>query len=339
MAQAAIAPPLSAGLIDAKVGDLNGRPIFAAQWLAPLSGRLRAEAERLPPEQWTVLAQGLIADRLRNELIEELMLVEARQSLDEQQQAGLRRWLDELQAEQVRRAGGSRTAAERALEEANNMTLDEFRRDRERLILVREQVRRQVDDKIQVPWREIQFAYDRNSAVFNPPAVAVLRQIRLPIDDAATRALVSSRLASGEAFATVAELEANETPEPLERELPDDADQEVEYFGVESLNEAAKGLRAGEWAGPIEHRSRVYWIQLEQIRQESVSLYDAQLQLEEDLRAEQRAEEIERYIARRVSRAGLDEFERMVIELTRIATAWYGPAAPAATGAPASSAP
>ncbi len=323
VSQAAVQPELTSGsgLIDAKVGDLNGRPIFAAEWLAPLSGRLVANAAQMEEGEWIATTSELIATRLNTELIEELMFTEARRSLNENQQAGLRFVLAEIQQTQIRRAGGSRTAAERALAEANNQTLDEFVRDQERILLVQEQLRTQIDDKIQVPWREIQLAYQRNADVYDPPPVMVFRQIRVRTDREERIAEVRNGLASGVPFGDLADSDVNETKDAREIEIP--AEGEVVFSRNEQINALALSLAPGEWGGPIEVDTRTYWVQLAEVRRDYTSLYDAQLELEEQLRAEQRKEELSRYVARRVSRAGLEEFDRMVVELTAIAAEWY----------------
>ena len=61
------APPeavVASVFVDAKIGDVNGKPIYATSFLEPLSARLRAEAEKMPRAEWMTFAR----ERIREEL-------------------------------------------------------------------------------------------------------------------------------------------------------------------------------------------------------------------------------------------------------------------------------
>ncbi len=319
-------------LIDAKVGDLNGAPVFAKAWLKPISGRLKAEGERLDRDEFRAFASNLIRDRLAGELKDELLYAEIQAELTAQEKAGLRAVLAGAQREQVRRAGGSVTVANQALKDANDQTIDTFVRDRERQILVAEKYRREIDDKVQVSQRDIKLFYERNRDQFNPPPVATIYRIRVPNDDAAGIAEVTRRLAAGEAFEAVAMIEANTMSEPFsEREIVGEF-SEFEFYSIEPLNEAARTLTLGRTAGPIEHGSSVSWLHLSSMVDSSVSLYDSQLAIENQLKASQRRELEQRYIFKLIRRAGLAEFDEIISNLTDIAELWYYTGPPAAAG-------
>ncbi len=319
----------SSPLIDAKVGDLNGAPVFAKAWLKPISGRLMAEGERLNRDEFRAFASTLIRDRLAGELKDELLYAEIQSELTAQEKAGLSQVLRNAQREQIRRAGGSVTAAERSLQEANDQTIDSFVRDRERQILVAEKYRREIDDKVQVSQRDIKLFYERNRDQFNPPPLATIYRIRLSADDAGSIAEVKRRLGGGEAFEEVALIEANTMSEPFsEREIVGEFSA-FEFYSIEPLNEAARTLTLGRTVGPIEHGSSVSWLHLSSIVDNSVSLYDAQLAIENQLRSSQRRELEQRYIFRLIRRAGLAEFDEIINNLTDIAELWYFTGPPA----------
>jgi hypothetical protein len=321
-------------LVDAKVGDLNGSPIFAAEWLEPISGRLRAESARMDRDAWRNFAGGLIRDRLAAELKDELLYNEIQNELTPQEKAGVSQVIRNAQREQIRRTGGSVTLAERQLQDANNQTIDSFARDRERQLLVAEKYRREIDERVQVSQRDIELYYERNRALFNPPPVAYLHRIRLNKDDATSIAEVQRRLGAGEAFVEVAGIESNTMTQALTPREIVGPYEEFEFYSIESLNDATRSLKPGQTVGPVEHGTSVSWLHLEKIEDRSVSLYDAQLMIENQLRSDQRRELEQRYIFRLIRRAGLAEFDRIVIGLTEVAEQWYytGPADEVARG-------
>lgn len=310
-------------LVDAKVGDLNGSPIFAAEWLEPISGRLRAERDRMERDKWRDFAGGLIRDRLAAQLKDELLYNEIQNELTPEEKAGVRQVISNAQREQIRRTGGSVTLAERQLQDANNQTIDSFARDRERQILVAEKYRREIDERVQVSQRDIELYYERNRAAFNPPPVAYLHRIRLAKDDAASIAEVQQRLGAGESFIDVATIASNTMTQALTAREIVGPYEDFEFYSIEPLNDATRSLKPGQVVGPVEHGTSVSWLYLEKIEDRSVSLYDAQLAIENQLRSDQRRELEQRYIFRLIRRAGLAEFDRIVIGLTDIAEQWY----------------
>jgi hypothetical protein len=323
-------------LVDAKVGDLNGSPIFAAEWLEPISGRLRAESARLERDAWRNFAGGLIRERLAAELKDELLYNEIQNELTPEEKAGVRQVISNAQREQIRRTGGSVTLAERQLQDANNQTIDSFARDRERQILVAEKYRREIDERVQVSQRDIELYYERNHDQFNPPPIAHLHRIRLGKDDAASIAQVQQRLGAGEPFIDVATIESNTMTQALTAREIIGPYEEFEFYSIEPLNEATRSLKPGQTVGPVEHGTSVSWLYLEKIEDRAVTLYDAQLAIENQLRSDQRRELEQRYIFRLIRRAGLAEFDRIVIGLTEIAEQWYyaGPGDEVARGSP-----
>ncbi len=309
-------------LVDAKVGDLNGRPIYARAWLEQIGDRLRARSAELPRAQWRAFADNEIAERLRSELKDQLLLAEARASLTPQEKQGLRAFLERFEADVVSGAAGSRTLAERQLAEERGITLEEARREREQLVLIQEQFRREIASRVQVPWRDIRLVYERNEEVFNPPPKAVFRQVRVRTADAGAIGQVRAALEAGTPFDEVADLEVNERRDPVERELTGPFEEES-FFGLDALNEAARGLVPGAWAGPIEAGAFTYWVYLKDVRSEATSLYDAQLIIQDELYSRRLREEETKYLYKLIRRSGMDDFANVVRRLTDVAEVWY----------------
>ncbi|MCW5775646.1 MAG: hypothetical protein KIS87_04270 [Phycisphaeraceae bacterium] len=309
-------------LVDAKVGDLNGRPIYARAWLEQIGDRLRARSAELPRAQWRALAENEIAERLRSELKDQLLLAEARASLTPQERAGLRAFLERFESDVVSGAAGSRTLAERQLAEERGITLEEARREREQVVLIQEQFRREIASRVQVPWRDIRLVYERNQSVFNPPPRAVFRQIRVRTADAGAIEQVGAALESGAPFDEVADLEVNERRDPVERELTGPFEEES-FFGLDALNEAARGLVPGAWAGPIQAGAFTYWVFLKDVRSGTMSLYDAQLLIQDELYSRRLREEETKYLYKLIRRSGMEDFANIVKRLTDVAEVWY----------------
>ncbi|CAN0583346.1 unnamed protein product, partial [Laminaria digitata] len=101
--------------------------------------------------------------------------------------------------------------------------------------------------------------------------------------------------------------------------------EETEFFGPEALNIATRALQRGEWTGPVELGSSTYWILFENLEQESVSLYDAQLQIQRDITYERREEAKQQYFARLQERARVSTRDQVLIRLFEIAEQRYAP--------------
>ncbi|MBZ0171510.1 MAG: hypothetical protein K8E66_03945, partial [Phycisphaerales bacterium] len=103
----AAAPVETPVLLDAKVGDINGRPVFASEFLEPLEGNLRAKALETDRDQWIRFAAEQIQVQLRSMITDELLRAEALSRLTVEQKAGLRRFLQDVRSRLISQSGGS----------------------------------------------------------------------------------------------------------------------------------------------------------------------------------------------------------------------------------------
>lgn len=307
-------------VVEAKVGDLNGLPIIARSWLEPLGPRLRAESLQKSRGEWQNFAAKEIYDRLMASLQDELFLAEARAGLSDQERAGLRVFLQRFEQDVVRSSYGSQTLADEQLRRTSGIGLEEAKRERERLALVA-QVRQRIRDRVQITSRDLELEYERSRDEFNPPPVAVFRLIRVRSADTEVVQAVEDALLS-RPFNDVADDERNQTPEPATRELDGDL-ASTELFGLESLQEAAATLSPGAWAGPIDAGAFMFWVYLDRIEDNSRSLYDVQLELRQRIMEERGIEETRRYLLRLFERAGISNFDDLIIRLVQIAEEWY----------------
>ncbi len=322
------APVTEPQLIDAKVGDINGRPIYASEFLRPLEARFIAEAERMPPRQWMILVSREIRRSLDLMVTDELLRAEALADLNAEQRQGLRAFLENVRQDIISENLGSERLAERRLLESEGKSLEDRMRDEESLTLVRLNLSKEIARRVHISRRDIEQRYERDFLIYNPPPTATFRLVRAFSDDAEVIDAIRRELANGTPFVEVASGELNSFRREeggLQQVLVEGTFEETQFFGAESLNDAARGMSEGQVVGPIEFGTLTGWLLLESIEQESVSFYDAQLKIKEELTIERRQEELDRYINRLIERARVSNLDEIHQRLVQIAVDRFAP--------------
>lgn len=328
---APVARPVErAVLVDAKVGDVNGHAIYANEFFEPMEARLVAEADRLPRRSWVTLAEREIKRNLDLIVTDELLRAEALAQLTPEQRQGLRAFLQNVREDLISRNAGSAELAERRLQAEEGKGLDEVVQDQEQTALVRTAIIQEINRGVNVSWRDIEQRYERDREIYNPPPTARFRLIRVPTSDTGGVEQVEQALASGKAFGEIAAGPPN-TFKPDEggvyEERFDDDFGEHQFFGADELNAAAWSLEPGGVTGPFTFGSQTGWLMLESIEQDSVSLYEAQLDIERELLLERRQKKLDEYIDRLVERARVGDLEDLRGRLLEIAIDRYAPPA------------
>jgi dsDNA-binding SOS-regulon protein len=320
-------PPV---LVDSLVGQINGKPVYASKFLAPLDQRLRSRAEELNNNrEWQREAARIIYDRLLEQIRDELFLAEARASLTPEQRQGLLFFMDNIRENLSSAAGGSQANADEILRAREGLSLeDKVKLERDRA-LVRNLAQRYVNPLVNVSWRDIRRTYERNYDQFNPPAVAQIRIIMVGVNDAAGQAKVAAELAAGKPFAEVAALDVNRFARSegglIERRVLGTYG-EAPVFEDESLDKAARSLSPGQTTGPFDlPRQRVKaWMHLDGfVRPEGRSLEEAQLEIYNKLRAQRFDEETRRFFERLLERGSRTNERDMAEKLLAIASERY----------------
>ena len=199
-------PPGRRWPVESLVGQINGRPIFAGEFFEPIEDRLlriaamdnRAEARRGIID--------LVRARFEEFIDSELVIAEAESGLSPEQKQGLFAWLMNLREEEIARRGGSLAAAEESVLEEQGLSLEEFMNRRRDIALASDLLRRKIEPRVIVSWREIEAEYRRRESEFNPPASIRIGRIRL-VDRGETSeviARVRAAFAAGAPFAEVA---------------------------------------------------------------------------------------------------------------------------------------
>jgi len=325
------APPLPGGLelIEAKVGDINGKPIYISTFFEPIEARLIAEAGRLSRNEWRrVATEEIIGPRLNGIIADELLRAEALASLTPQQRMGLRAFLSGFRRDLLSENLGSEQLARRRLESGTGQTLDQTLREKETDTLIRLTLFQEINRRINVSWRDIRQRYERDANIYSPPPVASFRVIRVPTDRAEIVEEITERLAGGAAFSEVASDPRNTfRPEAgglIEAAYVKEFTQ-AEFFGSEELNERARTLTPGQTVGPFALGTSTTWLRLDGIERKTISLYEAQLRINQELTLERRRNEQQAYLDKLTERARVSNRQEMMVRLLRIAEDRYGP--------------
>ena len=320
-------------LIDAKIGDINNRALYASDFLEPMEAALRAKAfelmkaakgdTRAVRAAWENYAQEQVGGRLVAFIRDEIFRAEGMSSLKPEQREGLSGYISKLRDEEIRRNDGSLTKTD---EEVARLTggksLDEYMRSREQTELIRFQLFQQIDRKIQVAWRDIKQQYELSREKYNPNPTAYLRMIVVSAKDEAGIKSITDALASGEDFEKVAERSVNlfnrEKGGLIATQFAG-AIADATLTNFKPVNAVAVTLAPGSQAGPIDNKETKAWVRFERIEQPSVSLYDAQLGIENELFAQRQERAIQQYLQKLQGRASLSDVETMGLRIMQFA--------------------
>lgn len=317
-------------MIDVKVGDINGKPLFANEFFEPFADRLRAEAARMRRDQWRVSTRQQIQTKI-DELIEaELLRAEALEALEPEQKAGFFAFMRQVQDRIESQNMGSREAANERLMATEGRSLDAYMREEERRQLVDIQVREKIQKRVSVPWRDIRQEYDRFYETFNPPPRLFYRLIQIPKGNSEQLAEFQRLRDAGTAFEAIASNKDVNRYKPdtgglEERQLKGERAQ-ASLFGNALLNKAAQTMAVGDVSEPIAVGDNIAYLYLEKIDQQSKSLYEAQVLIENVLRESRTKTARAKYINRLRERASISDTGDMTRQLLTIAESRYWPA-------------
>jgi len=308
--------------IDSKVGDVNGKPIYAGTFLAPMADRLRAKAVEVKRPEWEKFARTEINRELDLFIEDELLRAEALASFSPEQRQGFLGFMESLSKKVQSENYGSRALAEKRAEETDGRSFDEALRRRQDDELIKYQLGEQIYRRVNISWRDIEQTYYRLFDNFNPAPKATFRMIQVLDTKAQDIETVKTRLAAGEAFKDIASDAINiykAKTGGLDTLEMKGVKEEAKIYLNPKLNEAARVLPVGDVAGPIELDGSVAWITLENINANTRSLYDAQLVIENVLREGRTNDERKKYINRLRARASMSKVDDMRERLVEIA--------------------
>ena len=326
--------PMRTLSIDQMVGQINGRPIYAHEFFAPMDARLRRESKTLDPNQFLRKLQEDIWEELRGKLADELLLAEFQAQMTPEMKMGVFAFIDQIRDRIISRNFGAEDIAERRLLAEEGVTLDEKVDDISKVEFVREQLRREIGDRINVSYREIEQEFDRHYDDFNPDPSARFRVLMIP-DEPDYRArifVVGHDLEQGVPFAEIVESVGSWRKEQgglREVQLKDTTIEDVALFSAPELNDPAHLLKPGDTTPRIEYNDAHWWIHLEDISNPpEITLYDVQLELEDTLIERRQREESASYFQELYHRGSYSDIEDMAQRLFEFAVERYAHTAP-----------
>ncbi len=319
--------PVRVILVDKMVGQINGDPIYAAQFFEELDARFRAEAQRMRPEEWLAFAQDEIARTLIGRIRDQLLLAEFYARLTEQQRQGILFFLEQMRGDVIAEAAGSAALADERARREEGLSLEQsVQRDLDKQLIV-DVFRREVARGINVSWRDIERYYYENEERFVTPGRASLRLIRVPLGEKSELEAVEAAIAAGEPFEEIARNHStfrSSAGGGLIVDLGDQAYTDVPVIALEEVNAAAHGLAEGEASPRIDAGRNAWWVKLEALREMEVrSLFEAQNEIQAAV-YERRLREAELdYFGRLFNKASLDDIDLMQRRLLEFAAQRY----------------
>lgn len=324
---AAVLPPGRPWPVDGLVGQINGKAIYADEFLKGMSDRL-AQAGRNPDRavgRRDII--GLVSERFEEEVNNRLIISEAESSIPPEAREGLFEWLRTLQEEEIAERGGTRSAATASMQEQFGMTVEQFLERRKNMALAGDLIRRRIAPRAIVSWRDVERAYDRASEEFAPGATIVIGRIVLRTrEDAAKIEEAKAQFASGAEFQSVAAgLKIAKDGVWLERTL--------DAKGIDGLTDlreemraAMKDLPVGKPSAPIVLGPATVWLCVLSLNQPPVrSLFepDVQLRIRAELEGARMTQEQTRYFEALRSRWISDDIDQMRVRIVDIALRRY----------------
>jgi len=328
-----VSPSGEAVLVDSKIGDINGKPVYASKFLSTRSAFFRSKSEELRQkggrdwrQQWRVVAEDHIRTGLNTMIEQELLRAEAMSTLTPDQRVGLFRILDRVSDDLASKSGGSLTAASQKLQD---MTVQDYLQEAEVAQLVGFQLQKSVNSRVNVSWRDIKQWYETHPEEYNAPPKARFRLVQISKRNPEAIEAFTTALAEGKTpFEELAKqsVNANNPSEGgLEEKVLTGERGAMEFYGNAELNKAAQTVEVGKTVGPITYGNYAAWLHLEEIVDGYKALYDQQILIEAYLKALKTHTEKQKYIARLRSKATVTSTDEMTQRLLAVAENRYLP--------------
>jgi hypothetical protein len=327
-------------LVDEKVGDINGRPVFASKFFEEMADHLRANAAEYARQgyvmvevdadhphvkaTWREAAKFEIDRKLLSEVVDELLRAEAIAGFTPEQKHGFLAYMESISKKMESENMGSRSAANQKLQSQGG--LEQYLKSREEMELVNYQLELKLRRRINISWREIRLEYARELEEWEAKRTIPFRLVDIRADDKAGIEKFKQGLAAGTPFKDLAS-------EPYNLNKPETGGLEAinphkpEFFGPE-LDAAAKGLAEGETVGPIANGRYLAWLHREPDPPHLPPLYSAQTEIQNTLWKKRFTAERNRYLEHLRGKTTMTSLDEMSQRLLEIAQERYFPKKP-----------
>lgn len=314
--------------IDSLVGQINGRPIYASQFMASIEDRILRIVAENPRARSQRLIEELVAERFEQYINNELIIAEAEGLLTPEMQQGVFAWLQSIQEQTVAGYGGNRASASQTLQDQFGMTMDQYLKEKRDEALAQDLLRRRVKPRTIVSWRDIEREYTRFEKEFNPAPTIKIGRIRLAPPDEVVVKDVEARIARGESFAQL--VEALKLPDGglwQQYEMPANGIAGIPL--ADEIRNLLASTPTGKVTSSLHKPASVTWYCVMEIQEQaSRSLYDAvlQRQIRGALEEQRGRREQFRYLRKLRDRWVTSDIDQMTRRLTVIAWDRYLPA-------------
>ncbi len=313
--------------IDGLIGQINGRPVFAAEFFVPIEDRLLNIGRQGSPEQTRAAILEIVRQRFTQFVNSELVIAEAESDMTPQMQEGLFGWLSDLKEEVTAQRGGTSFGAEQSLLDETGLNMEEYLEQQRKLGLAGQLLRQKVEPRAIVSWRDVEQAYQAELSTYQPPRKIVIGRILL-LNSRDGMQIESTRqaFANGNGFTSVAK----------ELGVKDDGVwrtftlEEETVSGItdlaQNVRDALQDVRIDEATEAVEGRSSTAWYSiLAYETPPSRSIFDSDVQLLIRNRLESFAYDMEEsnYLNSLRRRWVNDDIRKMEIKLMQLALRRY----------------
>lgn len=237
--------------VEALVGQVNGRPVYANVVLEPLSDQLDANATRLsrsafydslvPPQSTPLnsitslalyfevenMGTSLVGGRMYDLVKNDLLLSEARSGMTREQEYGLFAVIGQMRSDLASAQGGSQSKMRQDIEQHSGVSVERFLEFQRDLILIEALDRQKIWPKVNVTWRDIQREFEQISLGEFIPAD--------DSDDARTDAVLLG-LQKGMPLGSIEAAKGSATIEKIQLSLDDPKVEEVKQGFASGLS-------------------------------------------------------------------------------------------------------
>ncbi|MCX5664524.1 MAG: hypothetical protein NTY97_07450 [Planctomycetota bacterium] len=313
--------------IESLIGQINGRPVYAGKFMTSIEDRILRIVAENPPGNAQRLIEKLIQDRFQQYINNELIISEAEGILSPEMQAGIFAWIQSLQEQTVAGNGGNRTSASQSIEDQFGMNMEQYLKEKRDEALASDLLRRRVEPRTIVSWRDVERQYSMLEKEFNPEPRITIGRIRLQVSDELEIKNVQERLKRGETFAQVATaLNVPDGGKWQQYPLPKNG-----LAGLELADDIKKILLAvenGHVTEELRKGSTATWYCVTNVQQQATrSIFESALQrsIRRGLKEQRGAYERNRYLASLRDRWVTNDIDQMTKRLIVIAWERYLP--------------
>ena len=313
--------------IESLIGQINGRPVYAGKFMTSIEDRILRIVAENPPGNAQRLIEKLIQDRFQQYINNELIISEAEGMLSPEMQAGIFAWIQSIQEQTVAGNGGNRTSASQSIEDQFGMNMEQYLKEKRDEALASDLLRRRVEPRTIVSWRDVERQYSMLEKEFNPEPRITIGRIRLQVSDELEIKNVQERFKRGETFEQVTTaLNVPDGGKWQQYALPKNG-----LAGLELADDIKKILLAvenGQVTEELRKGSTATWYCVTNVQQQATrSIFESALQrsIRRGLKEQRGAYERNRYLASLRDRWVTNDIDQMTKRLIVIAWERYLP--------------